>query len=161
MADAKMKFSRTVVERLTCPRCAALYEYDRVLSVERPLVPGREAAAVQDAEVELDREQARPDVAVVRCPGCRKFAPGALGNKLLMLASTLGGAAICALAAVGLILLAGATGHFFWVLALLAALGVPVFLLLFLVTLLQPTTHKTRLAAPDAPIEPADAEAYG
>jgi hypothetical protein len=147
MADsAKAKYSRTVVERVTCPRCAAVYEYDRLLETERTVAPGEEAAAAQVAEVELARQQAQSPVAVVRCPTCRKFAPGAHANRLMMVGSTLGGAALCALAAVGLLMLADATGRLFWVLALLAGLAVPAFLLMALFALLSPTTHKTRLA---------------
>ena len=146
MADGtKMKFSRTVIERMICPRCAARYEYDRVLETERRLDDGYDAAA-HAAEIELDRQQAESPLAVVRCPSCRKHAPGALGNWLAMMAFTLGGAAICAAATVGLMLLAEETGQFFWVLCLLTALAVPVLLLIALVTLLSPTTHKTRLA---------------
>ena len=151
MAGARTKFSRTVVERVSCPRCAALYEYDRILETEREVVPGGEVVAVHAAEIELDRQQTESDMAIVRCPSCHKFGPGALGNRLTMVAFTLGGAAICAAAAVGLLVLAEATGRFFWVLALLAALAVPVLLLLALVTLLSPTTHKTRLAGTRAP----------
>lgn len=151
MAGARTKFSRTVVERVSGPRCAALYEYDRILETEREVVPGGEAAAVHAAEIELDRQQTESAMAIVRCPSCHKFAPGALGNRLTMVAVTLGGAAICAAAAVGLLVLAEATGRLFWVLALLAALAVPVLLLLALVTLLSPTTHKTRLAGTRAP----------
>ncbi len=142
----KAKFSRTVVERVTCPRCAARYEYDRVLETEREVIPGQEDAAAHAAEIELARQQAESPVAVVRCPACHKFAPGALGNRLLMVAVMLGGAGICAAAAVGLMLLAAETGKFFWVLCLMAALAVPVLLLLALAALLSPTTHKTRLA---------------
>jgi len=158
MAGAKTKFSRTVAERVKCPRCAALYEYDRVLETEREVVFGGEAAAVHAAEVELDRQQAESAMAIVRCPSCHKFGPGALGNRLTMVAFTLGGAAICAAAAFGLMLLAEATGRFFWVLCLLAALATPVLLLLALVTLLSPTTHKTRLAG-TRPIESAGSRA--
>jgi hypothetical protein len=142
---AKMKFSRTVPEKVTCPRCAAIYVYDRVLEVAREVAPGQEEAVAREAENMLDRQQAEPSVAVVRCPTCHKLGPGALGNRLLMTGVALGGAAICAAVAVGLMLLAGATGQFFWVLALGAALAVPVLLLLALVALLSPTTHKTRL----------------
>ena len=141
----KAKFSRTVVERITCPRCAARYEYDRVLETERDLLQGPEAAAIA-AEIELARQQAESPIAVVRCPDCGKFAPGALTNRLMMFGVLLGGAAICAAAAVGLMLLAAETGKFFWVLCLLAALATPVLLLMALVALLSPTTHKTRLA---------------
>ena len=146
----KQTFSRTVVERVNCPRCATLYEYDRVLTTEREVVPGEEAAAVGAAETDLDRQQAQSAMAVVRCPGCRKFAPGSLANRLTLTGVCLGGAVICALATMGLIFLADATGRFFWVLALLAALGVPVCLLFALVALLKPTTHKTRLAGTGA-----------
>jgi hypothetical protein len=140
-----MKFSRTVPEQVTCRRCAAIYVYDRVFEVAREVAPGQEDAVAREAENMLDRQQTEPLVAVVRCPTCRKFGPGALRNRLLMTGVTLGGAAICAAVAVGLTLLAGATGQFFWVLALGAALAVPVLLLLALVALLSPTTHKTRL----------------
>ena len=116
-----------------------------MLETERDLLQGPEAAAIA-AEIELDRQQAETPIAVVRCPGCGKFAPGALTNRLLMFGVMLGGAAICAAAAVGLMLLAAETGKFFWVLCLLAALATPVLLLLALVALLSPTTHKTRLA---------------
>lgn len=147
MADnRRAKFSRTIVERVTCPRCAALYEYDRILEVEREIPPGQEDAVAREAESVLDRQQTESSMAVVRCPTCHKFGPGALANRLVMTGVTLGGAAICAAAAVGLMLLAEATGRFFWFLALAAALAVPVFLLLSLVALLSPTTHKTRLA---------------
>lgn len=148
---ARTKFSRTVVERVSCPRCAALYEYDRVLETERDVAPGGEAVAVHEAEIELDRQQTQSAMAIVRCPSCHKFGPGALRNRLTMVAFTLGGAAICAAAAVGLLVLAEATGRFFWVLALLAALAVPVLLLFSLMALLSPTTHKTRLAGTRAP----------
>ena len=141
----KMKFSRTVIERMICPRCAARYEYDRVLETERRIDDGYDAAA-QAAEIELDRQKTQSSMAIVRCPSCRKYAPGALANRLTMVAFALGGAAICAAAAFGLMLLAEETGRFFWVLCLLAALAAPVLLLLALITLLSPTTHKTRLA---------------
>jgi hypothetical protein len=147
MADgAKAKYSRTVVERITCPRCGVHYEYDRVLEVERSFAPGGEVAAALAAEGELARQQAERAVAVVRCPSCHKFAPGAHANRVLMVGSTLGGAALCAVAGMGLLMLADATGRLFWVLALLAGLGVPVFLLMALFALLSPTTHRTRLA---------------
>src|SRR5690606_17308926 len=108
--------------------------------------PGQEEAAAHAAEIELARQQAESAIAVVRCPSCHKFGPGALANRLLMVGLTLGAAAICAAAAVGLMLLADITGTFFWFLALAAGLAAPVFLLLSLFSLLSPTTHKTRLA---------------
>ena len=152
--SGRVKYARTVVERVTCPRCAALYEYDRVLETERTVRPGEQSDAEAAALIELNRQQAESPVAVVRCPTCRKFAPGALSNRLLMVGVCLGASAICALAAVGLVVLAGTTGRFFWLLALLAALGVPVLLLVAVFALLSPTTHATRLAG-TGPIEPA------
>ena len=142
---AKMTFSRTTPVRLICSRCATRYEYDRVLDVERKVTPGSEGAAEAEAAVELDRQQAARDFAIVRCPDCGKFAPGSIVNRLMMTGVSLGGAVICAIATVGLLLVAAETGQFFWLLALGAALGVPVCLLLALVTLLSPTTHRTRL----------------
>lgn len=146
VGNARAKFSRTVVERVKCPRCGALYEYDRVLEVERDVLPGQEAAAAHAAGIELERQEGQPAVVVVRCPGCHKYGPGALANRLLMVGFSLGGAVLCAAAAVGLMLLADMTGKFFWFLALAAGLAAPVFLLLSLFALLSPTTHKTRLA---------------
>ena len=81
----------------------------------------------------------------VRCPQCGRFAPGSLKNRLLMVGGSLLATVFCAVAAVGLLILAAETGQFFWLLALLAALGVPVSLLLALTSLLSPTTHRTRL----------------
>jgi len=147
MNDAKATFTRTMPVRLVCRRCRTRYEYDRVLTVTRRPRPGESfEAAVTAAQAQLDREQATPDVVVVRCPECGKFAPGSHKARLLMVAGSLLGAAFCAIGAVGLLILASETGQFFWVLALLAALGVPVCLLLALISLLSPTTHKTRLA---------------
>ena len=142
---SKVKFSRTVPHHVTCRGCAALYEYDRVLEVECKVAPGQEDAIAREAENMLDRQQTGPSVAVVRCPLCRKFGPGALVNRLLMIAVLLGGAAICAAVVVGWLLLFSAAGQFFWMTALGAALAVPVLLLLALVALFIPTTHKTRL----------------
>lgn len=144
MSD-KHTFSRTVAERLVCRRCGARYAYDRVLSDSRKVRPGEEAAALAAAEVELDRQQAGADIAVVRCPQCGKFAPGALVNRLITVGVCLGIAAVCAAAALGLIALAGMTGQLFWFLALAAGLACPAFVLLALYSLLSPTTHKTRL----------------
>lgn len=146
MNDAKATFTRTVPVRLVCRRCGARYEYDRVISVTRRPRPGETfEAAVGAAQADLDREQAAPDLVVVRCPECGRFAPGSLKARLLMVGASLLGAAFCAIAAVGLLLLAAETGQFFWVLALLATLGVPACLLFALISLLSPTTHKTRL----------------
>ena len=141
----KTTYSRTVPVRLVCTRCAARFEYDRVLSDERKVRPGEEAAAAAAAEVELDRQQAATDLAILRCPQCGKFAPGAVRNRLITVGSCLAAAAVCAAAAAGLVVLAGMTGPLFWFLALAAALAVPVFLLLALFSLLSPTTHRTRL----------------
>lgn len=138
MADDKATFSRTVVERRRCARCNARYEYDRVLSTSRP------AHQTVEAELELDRQQAAADVAVVRCPACGKFSPDAIRNRLLMVGSTLGLAVLCAAAAIGLILLAGETGKFFWLPALAAMLGAVWFALLAVIALVLPTTAKTR-----------------
>ena len=142
----KATFSRTVQVRVVCRRCSARYEYDRVLSVDRRLKAGesREAAA-RAAEVELDREQAGSDLAIVRCPQCGKFAPGAVVNRLINVGLCLGAATVSAAAAVGLVVLDGMTGQLFWFLALAAGLACPVFLLLALFSLLSPTTHRTRL----------------
>ncbi|HZW16875.1 MAG TPA: hypothetical protein VFF66_11570 [Brevundimonas sp.] len=146
MTDAKATFTRTVPVRLACRRCGSRYEYDRVISVTRRPQPGETfEAATSAALAALDREQAASDLVVVRCPECGKFAPGSLKTRLLMLGSFLLGAAFCAIAAVGLLILAAETGQFFWVLALLATLGVPACLLFALFSLLSPTTHKTRL----------------
>lgn len=141
MGEDSTTFSRTVVERRRCARCGGRYEYDRVLSVDRP------AAARAAAELELDRRQAEADVAIVRCPACGKFGSDAVRARLLMLGATLGPAVLCAAAAVGLVLLAGMTGRFFWVLALAAALGAAWFALLAVVALVVPTTAKTRPAS--------------
>jgi hypothetical protein len=142
----KATFTRTVPVRQACGRCSARYEYDRVISVTRRARPGESfEAAASAAFAELDREQAAPDIVVVRCPQCGKFAPGSLKNRLLMVGGSLLATVFCAVAAVGLLILAAETGQFFWLLALLAALGVPVSLLLALTSLLSPTTHKTRL----------------
>lgn len=145
MDDARVTFSRTVPVRLVCARCSARYEYDRVMTVKREVVGGRLDLAEREAEAALDREQAERDVAVVRCPACGKFAPGALANRLAMLAFTLGGAVVCAAVAVGVLVIAAEAGKVFWLIGLLAAIGVPVFLILTLIFLLSPTTHTTRL----------------
>ena len=146
MTDAKATFTRTVPVRLVCRRCSARYEYDRVISVTRRPRPDETfEAAAGAALAELDRQQAAPDLVVVRCPGCGRFAPGSLQTRLLMLGAFLLGAAFCAIAAVGLLILAAETGKFFWLLALLATLGVPACLLFALISLLSPTTHETRL----------------
>jgi len=138
-------YSRTVPVRLTCARCSARFEYDRVLTVSRKVRPGEEDAAAREAGVELDRQQAAADFAIVRCPQCGKFAPGAVRNRVVNVIGCLVAASVCAAAAVGLVVLAGMTGQLFWFLALIAGLATPVFLLLALVSLLSPTTHQTRL----------------
>ena len=142
----KAIFTRTVPVRQTCDRCSARYEYDRVLTVTRRPRPGETfEEATASALAELDEQQARADIIIVRCPQCRKYAPGTLKTWILTVLGSLLAAAFCAIAAVGLLIIAAETGQFFWVLALLAALGVPLFLLLALVSLLSPSTHQTRL----------------
>jgi DNA-directed RNA polymerase subunit RPC12/RpoP len=137
MSD-RATFSRTVTQKCACARCGARYEYDRVLSTERP------RHEVAEADVELARQQAADDMAIVRCPRCGKYAPGAIRNRLLSTGMMLGLAALCAAACLGLIVLAGMTGRFFWLLALAAGLGAAWFALLALIALLMPTTAKTR-----------------
>ncbi len=142
----KAIFTRTIPVRQICTHCRARYEFDRVLTVTRRPRPGEtfeEAAA--SAFAELDRQQAGADLIVVRCPQCRRIAPGSLKTRILMVFGFLLAAAFCAIAAVGLLIIAAETGQFFWVLALLAALGAPVCLFFALVALLSPTTHETRL----------------
>lgn len=137
MSD-RVTVSRTVVEKRVCRRCHARYEYDRVLSTQ-----GR-AHETAEAEIELDRQQAADDMAIVRCPRCGKTSPGALRNRLISTATLLGVAILCAAACLGLMVLAGMTGQFFWFLALAAGLASAWFALLALLALLMPTTARTR-----------------
>lgn len=142
----KATFTRTIAVRQICTHCRARYEYDRVLTVTRRPRPGETfSEATASALAELDRQQARSDLIIVRCPQCRRFAPGALKTCLLTVLGSLLAAAFCAIAAVGLVIIGAETGRFFWLPALLATLGVPVCLFVALAGLLSPTTHETRL----------------
>lgn len=144
MNRIKLSVSHTEPVKLVCRHCGTRYEYDREIKVEREAEPGREAIVAAEAEAELRRQFAEPDMAVVRCPSCRKYAPGALKNRLIMALASLVGAAIAAAICIGLILFAGATGTLFWLIALLAGLASPVLLLLALASLFISTTHTTR-----------------
>lgn len=123
MSKQQWVLTRTVEEKVACPKCALNYGYKRVVEVKRDTNGKAELSPEDAAKMEEAFDNAvKGNIDVYKCPRCGAFRPGGFGAHLMMGAFLVVAIALCVGAAYFILAVAEATGALFWGLGLLALL---------------------------------------
>lgn len=128
MARRVLTLKQLVVREERCERCGAHYEYDDEAKGEATVHdgPGGEAKAQAEAEAALARA-IKDGGQIVPCPRCKALTKRMRGDHLMIAVLLIGMIVVGLAVGIGILILAEASGHLFWVIGLMglaaAALG--------------------------------------